>query len=77
MIDRIAKKTQRKLRIQLQPSLPLHPVFTDILIKITDSEVPLLIIEAKKTSIATNLSPSQDTTAQVLREAQIVLQSSR
>ena len=36
--------------------------------------MPLLIIEAKKTSIATNLSPSQDTTAQVLREAHIVLQ---
>ena len=71
VIDRIAKKTQRELRIQLQPSLP---IFTDILIKITDSEVPLLIIEAKKTSIATNLSPFQDATAQVLREAHIVLQ---
>ena len=71
VIDRIAKKTQRELRIQLQPSLP---IFTDILIKITDSEVPLLIIEAKKPSIATTLSPFQDTTAQVLREAHIVLQ---
>ena len=71
VIDRIAKKTQRELRIQLQPSLP---IFTDILIKITDSEVPLLIIEAKKTSIATNLSPFQDATAQVIREAHIVLQ---
>ena len=64
------------ISIALQPS---HPSFTDFLIMslkatgIRDGP-PLAFIEVKKPDISVSLRLENETTAQVLREAQIVLQ---
>ena len=57
----------------LQPSLKEHLTYTDFCIKVVSSGSPLLIIEVKKHEISA-LFGENDTTAQVLREAHVVLQ---
>ena len=59
--------------VQLQPSVAGHPVFTDLFIIVKCSSVPLLLIEVKNSGTATIIQQDNKETAQVLREAQIVL----
>ena len=65
-----------ELWIQLQPSVPNHPVVTDVLITAhnTTGTTSLAFIEVKRTSLATHLYLKTDETAQPLRKAQILLQ---
>jgi len=61
------------VRVQLQPSLPLHPTFYFI---ISDVEMnPLCLIEVKNSDTTARMREN-DTTAQVLRSAQIALSGS-
>ena len=64
------------VRVQLQPSLPLHPTFTDFYFIISDVEMsPLCLIEVKNSDTTARMREN-DTTAQVLRSAQIALSGS-
>lgn len=64
------------VRVQLQPSLPLHPTFTDFYFIISDVEMkPLCLIEVKNRDTTARMLEI-DTTAQVLRSAQVALSGS-
>lgn len=58
--------------VELQPSVKGHSAFTDLLIYIKCGE-ERRFIEVKRTAIHADLSTQTDETAQVLREAQILL----
>ena len=51
-----------------------HTTFTDFLIKITDGEEKCIIVEVKNVLVACNLNIQCNEVAQVLRQAQIIIQ---
>ena len=63
-------------KINCQPTVKQHPVFTDILIEIVNGH-KCLLIEAKRFSIATDISMETNETAQVFRETHIYLQHNK
>ena len=67
----IFESTQKKVEIKCQPTFENHPVFTDVLICMTDDK-PKLIIEVKKSDIYTSLTIKTKEVAQMLREVHIV-----
>ncbi len=64
------------VQVQMQPSIQNHPTFTDFsyVLKLSEREEVICIIEVKKVAIFPNLLFETDSTAQSLREAQIVLE---
>ncbi len=59
--------------MQLQPFVLGHSTFTDFLFVIANGGGPIGFIEVKRTSEHTDLTSETDTTAQALREAQILI----
>ena len=51
-----------------------RPTFTDVLIKITDGEEKCIIVEVKNVLVACDLNIQCNEVAQVLRQAQIIIQ---
>ena len=64
------------IQIKLQPSLQNHSTYTDFLIYLESSGSPLLIIEVKKQADVALFGENVNT-AQVLREAHLVLQDEK
>ena len=64
-----------EVKVQLEPSVDDRPGATDFLILVKDSKekTPLCFIEAKRSTYFPDLSGESDVTAQILREAQILL----
>ena len=73
VLEVINRFSRRELSLQLQPTIKGHKTFTDILVLIVESQTPLLLIEVKNFGMSASLSNQQKPTAQVLREAHIVL----
>ena len=64
---------KQEVTVQLQPTISGHTTFTDIYILVKDgNKSPLFIIEVKRFDINTTLGETKET-AQVLREAHILL----
>ena len=64
------------VHIRLQPSEYGHPCFTEFLIEIRNGTSIKRLIEVKKSTIMVDLGAKSDETAQALREAHIMLQTS-
>lgn len=69
----IAVSDKSDIRVELQPSLKNHATFTDFIIWITNKVGEVRFIEVKRTGLSVDLTTEEDSTAQGLREAQIVL----
>ena len=69
----IAVSDKSDIRVELQPSLKHHQTFTDFLIWITNGGGNVRFIMVKRTDIDVDLTTEADSTAQALREAQILL----
>ncbi len=61
------------IRVELQPTFNNHATFTDFIIWITNIVGQVQFIEVKRTDINVDLTTETDSTAQALREAQILL----
>ena len=75
MFGTVNEADRGKYKIQIQPTIESHPVFTDCLIVVNCSKS--LLIEAKRSAIFTSLTIQSEETAQVLREVQIYLNHQR
>ena len=71
VVCKLPDDQRKRINISCQPSINGHSCFTDFLITVTNGHNLLLIVEVKKTSVATDLSFKTDEVAQVLREVQI------
>lgn len=70
----IATESEHTIEVQTQPSIEGHACFTDFLILVKRSDVVVFLVQVKKSSINTSLHLKSKETAQVLREAHILLQ---
>ena len=65
---------QKKFFVRCQPSVKNHTTIIDFLIKITAGEGKCIIVEVKNFLVTCNLNLQTDKVAQVLRQAQIVIE---
>ena len=65
------------LTVQLQPSISNHQTFTDILVVVSEINLPRCFIEVKNVTLSTDLTLQTDQSAQALREAHLLLCESR
>lgn len=72
LVLEVLKRT-KDVELQLQPSIEDHQTLTDFVFVVKRDSTPLLIIEVKNAATDCLLKPSEDATAQVLREAHILL----
>ena len=65
--------SEKEITVELQPSFSGSTVFTDFLIKLTNGNCNIGFIKVKRTDLSVDLDSKTETTAQALREAQILL----
>lgn len=69
----IAVADDDDIRVELEPTFKDHATFTDFIIWITNRVGRVRFIEVKRTNINVDLTTETESTAQTLREAQILL----
>ncbi len=71
VVNKLPDDQRTKIQITCQPTLNGHSCSTDFLITVNNGHKLLLLMDVKKTSVATDLRFTTNEVAQVLRQVQI------